>query len=191
MAKTYWMKITILNGNPYEDNKTFESYLDEVALALDDLGLDVITVTLRDKNIHSCTGCWGCWVKNPGECSIPDDSGEIRDKIIHSDLIIFASPLIMGFTSALLKILQDKLIPLLHPYLEIVNNEIHHQKRYDQYPGLALLFQPEPETDDEDIQIVTDIYHRFSINFKSELLFSKSVETPIEKLVNEIIHYQR
>lgn len=185
------MKITILNGNPDTNKHDFESYLDNLALALDDLGLEVTTITLRDKDIHSCTGCWGCWVKNPGECLIPDDSIEIRRTIIHSDLLIFASPLIMGFTSALLKIMQDKLIPLVHPYIELVNNECHHIKRYENYPKLGLIFSPEPDTDAEDIQIVTDIYKRLSINFKSELLFSKSIDTPAENLIHEIIHHQR
>ncbi|MCB2219543.1 MAG: NAD(P)H-dependent oxidoreductase [Bacteroidetes bacterium] len=185
------MKITILNGNPDTQKKDFESYLDDLALALDDLGMEVTTITLREKDIHSCTGCWGCWVKTPGECVIPDDSIEIRNEIIHSDLLVFASPLIMGFTSALLKIMQDKLIPLVHPYIELVNNECHHIKRYKEYPKLALIYSPEPDTDTEDIQIVTHIYQRLAINFKSELVFSQSIETSAEKLVHEIIHHQR
>jgi multimeric flavodoxin WrbA len=185
------MKITILNGNPEAQNTDFESYLDRLALALDDLGMEVLTITLREKEIHSCTGCWGCWVKTPGECIIPDDSLEIRKEIIHSDLLIFASPLIMGFTSALLKIMQDKLIPLVHPYIELVNNECHHIKRYNTYPKLALIFSPEPDTDAEDIQIVTNIYERLAINFKSELIFSHSIETSAENMIHEIIHHQR
>lgn len=185
------MKITILNGNPDHQNSNFETYLDKIALALDDLGLTVKTINLRDKDVHSCTGCWGCWVKTPGECLVADDSINIRQEIIWSDLVIFASPLIMGFTSALLKILQDKMIPLLHPYMELVNNEVHHQKRYNQYPGLALIYEPEPETDEEDIQIITSIYQRLALNFKSELIFSASTRLPLEKIVNEIIHYQR
>ncbi len=191
MIKYNRMKITILNGNPDEQNLLFEEYLDKLALALDDLGVEVITYTLRDRNIHSCTGCWGCWVKTPGECVVHDDSTEIRERTILSDLVIFASPLIMGFTSALLKILQDKLIPLVHPYIKLVNKECHHIKRYDCYPGLGLIYSPEPHTDDEDVRIVTDIYKRFSINFKSELVFAKSTTTPAEDLIHEIIHYQR
>ena len=84
--------------------------------------------------------------------------------------------------------MQDKMIPLVHPYIELVNNECHHVKRYDRYPKLGLIFAKEPETDSEDIRIVTDIYKRLALNMKSELIFSRSIEEPIDNLIHEIVH---
>ena len=45
------------------------------------------------------------------------------------------------------------MIPLLHPYIELVKGECHHKKRYSKYPKLALILDRDhdPETDDEDI----------------------------------------
>ena len=71
-------------------------------------------------DVRYCVGCFGCWVKTPGECVSKDGSHDIRREVINSDLVLFASPLIMGFTSALLKKAHDKLIPLIHPYFELV-----------------------------------------------------------------------
>jgi multimeric flavodoxin WrbA len=46
--------------------------------------------------IHHCLGCFNCWVKTPGTCSIHDDEAEVTRRYIASDLVILASPLIMG-----------------------------------------------------------------------------------------------
>jgi hypothetical protein len=181
--------VSILNGNPDNSNVQFDLHLEKIKKHLESNDHRVEIFYLRDLKIISCTGCWGCWVKTPGECLFEDDSKMVREKVIHSDWLIFASPLIMGFTSALLKMFQDKLIPLLHPYIELIDNECHHMKRYDQYPLLGLLYGKEPDTDKQDIEIVTDIYKRFALNFRSELKFSKSIEEPFELLTNEIIHH--
>jgi multimeric flavodoxin WrbA len=127
-------------------------------------------------NLHYCTGCWSCWWKTPGECAIKDDGEQIFRAVINSDFIIFASPLVTGFTSAILKKIQDRLIVLLHPYLEIINGESHHMKRYDKYPEFGVIIDKEEDTDDEDIKIIKDIYDRLAINFHSRQRFIKYVD---------------
>ncbi|RCV65217.1 hypothetical protein C5S53_04795 [Methanophagales archaeon] len=76
----------------------------------------------------------------------------------------------MGFPSAVLKIAMDKLIPLLLPYIKLVDNtECHHEKRYDkEYPLIGLLIEKGDDTDSEDIGIVIDIFVRFAIDFRLE-----------------------
>ncbi len=120
---------------------------------------------LQNMNIRHCNGCWDCWWKTPGLCAINDDMESIYPAVMQSDLLIFASPLMAGFTSSLLKKTSDRLIPLIHPYIILIQGESHHKKRYDQYPDFALILEREPDTDDEDIAIVKDIYRRFALNF--------------------------
>ena len=180
------MKVTLINGNPHLDNGYFEAYAADLLEQLREKGIGVSLFTLRDMNLVSCTGCWGCWVKTPGECLFEDDSRAIRQEVVNSDWVIFLSPLIMGFTSALMKILQDKFVPLVHPYIELVNNECHHEKRYENYPKIGLVYSREADTDEEDLKIVSDIYSRFAINFKSEFGLFKSIEESPETLVDEI-----
>lgn len=165
------MKILILDGNPDPNNASFEDYLADLTEEMHALDNEVRQIKLRDLNIRYCTGCWGCWVKTPGECVFPDDSQEVCREYIHSDFVLMASPVKMGFTTALLKKTQDRIIGLLHPYLEFVENECHHHKRYDEYPKNGLLLEKSQNTDDEDIQIMKDMYSRFSLNFKTELVF--------------------
>ncbi len=180
------MKITILNGNPDNENTGFDNYLNEISTRLHSNNHTVSILQLRDMDIKHCVGCFGCWVKTPGRCAAKDDSYIVCRESVNSELVIFSSPIIMGFTTALLKKTHDKMIPLLLPYNEIVNNECHHFARYDKYPKLGLLLEKDNKTDDDDIEIITDIYKRDAVNLKSSLSFIKFMSDSIEEVENEI-----
>jgi multimeric flavodoxin WrbA len=169
------MVISILNGAPETDSGSFSKKISFLASELS-VGNKVHLFNLASMNLHYCTGCWSCWWKTPGECAIKDDGEQIFRAVINSDFIIFASPLVTGFTSAILKKIQDRLIVLLHPYLEIINGESHHMKRYDKYPEFGVIIDKEEDTDDEDIKIIKDIYDRLAINFHSRQRFIKYVD---------------
>ena len=182
------MKVILLNGNPVPSNSKFDQYLSSLSQKLQEDKHKVRILTLRDMKMGYCKGCFDCWVKTPGLCIVKDDTYHICDECINSDLLIFASPLIMGFTSALLKKANDKLIPLILYHVELVDNEYHHIARYPKYPFTALLLGKEEDTDSEDIEIVTEIYRRDAINFKTEFRFTKFINDPIEEVVHEINH---
>jgi multimeric flavodoxin WrbA len=44
-----------------------------------------------------------------------DEIQEISRTTINSDVVLFASPLVMGFVTALRKKNMDRMIPLVHP----------------------------------------------------------------------------
>ncbi len=182
------MKILILNGNPDQENEDFDHYLTGLSKTLQRDRNEVEIVMLRDKRIISCSGCWNCWVKTPGRCSVSDDTDSIRMKYIQSEMVIFASPLIMGFISAIMKKTMDKLIPLLHPYITLVNNECHHKSRYEKYPLIGLIYQ-DIEKDDEYLQITESIFRRFALNFKTDLAFNFSIKKQVLEVINEIDSY--
>jgi len=178
------MKVLIIDGNTGFDSK-YEEYLKSFILENETSGNEVNVFTLRDLNLDYCTGCWSCWVKTPGQCIFPDDTDLVRKEMINSQLVIFVSPLIMGYPTYLIKMVQDKMIPLVHPYIEIINGECHHESRYKKYPQLGLLYYPESNTDDDDLNIIHDLYKRLAINFKSEMvMFENLKEIEIIKNIN-------
>lgn len=179
------MKITILNGNPNADNIKFDNYLNNLSDLLESSQHTVAILQLREMDIRYCIGCWRCWVKTPGECIVKDGSRDVCRECINSDLVLFASPVIMGFTSALLKKAHDKLIPLIHPYFELVQNEVHHLSRYDKYPLMGLLLEKGNDADEEDIKIISDIYRRDAINFKTSFCFTRITDDAVEEVANE------
>lgn len=179
------MKICILYGNPVADDGAFTAFVEQLAISYP----DTVTVDLWKldvMNLNYCIGCWNCWWKTPGECIHHDDAVPIFRSVIAADLVIFASPLLAGFTSSSLKKITDRLIVLVHPYIILKNGENHHLKRYPKYPKIGVLLQDEADTDAEDIRIVTDIYQRLALNLHSEVKFVKRLaHTTIEEMVHE------
>ncbi len=182
------MKITILNGNPNVEDSGFDDYLTKLKTVLESRDHTVMILQLRDMDIRYCIGCFGCWVKTPGECSnAADDTRVVRREYINSGLVIFASPIIMGFTSSLLKQAHDRLLPLLTPYIRLFEGESHHVARYDKYPLIGLLLQPDGNTDAEDVEIIAEIYRRDAINFKTSFIFTQTTGNPVEEVADAIV----
>ncbi len=184
--------VTILNGIADDHYLDFENQLQEIkSKNKERFKLDCFT--LRKMDIKYCCGCWSCWMKTPGECSQKDEMPQILRSIIHSDLTVFTTPVVMGFVSSHIKKVNDKMIPLVHPHIGIFGNECHHLKRYEKYPalGLMLLGESGQEAGKEDLtrenqSIITDIYKRMAINMKTELAFSIFSKGDAEVLENEI-----
>lgn len=165
------MEITLINGNPDASHEAFEQYLLSLKKFLSDRNCTVHDFVLRDMDIRYCIGCWDCWWKTPGLCRHKDDAEWIYRAIVASDFLILASPLVAGFVSSLVKKLNDRMIPLIHPYVQLIKKESHHRKRYDHYPTLGLILDPGKDHDSKDVEIVADIYRRFALNFHSDLKF--------------------
>lgn len=178
------MKILIMNGNPAAGS--LDNRLGELKALLAEEGHTLNELVLRDLKYGPCRGCFSCWVRNPGTCIFRDDGDVLCREVINADLVILASPLIMGYPSALAKNALDRIIPLIHPYLEGVDNEAHHMKRYDSYPALGLLLEKEEDTDEEDMAIVREIFRRASINLRSTMKFFAFTETPVQEVIHEI-----
>ncbi len=180
-------KITIINGLDDEDGQTFKDDLGQILAKNDEL-TGYKSFNLREMKIKYCCGCWNCWLKTPGKCIQDDEMPKLLRSILHSDLSIFISPIKMGFVSADMKKITDKLIPLIHPYIEIVNGECHHVKRYQKYPKLGLVLV-DKERNHESYNIITNIYQRLAINLRTELAFSILSDGSMEEIRYAINHF--
>jgi multimeric flavodoxin WrbA len=180
------MRVAVLNGNPDEKNAEFDGYLSDLKGRLEEKGQSVDLLTRREMEFRFCVGCFGCWVKTPGMCVTADASRDVDRRAINSDLVLFASPLLMGFPSAVLKKAQDKFIGLIHPFIELVEGECHHIKRYERYPYLGVLLEREADTDREDLEIIKDIYKRTSLNFRSALRLFETTDRPAAEVADAV-----
>ena len=53
-------------------------------------------IDLSALNISPCLGCFGCWVKTPGKCVIPDDAHKVYPLIAKSENVIYVTRLFHG-----------------------------------------------------------------------------------------------
>ncbi len=177
-------KITIINGCSDQTRSVFEEAL-STEIEKHKTTLSVEIFKLRDMKIGYCTGCWSCWVKTPGLCSMKDDMPQILKSVAASDRTVFLSPVSMDFITAQTKKVCDRLIPLVHPYIEVYGGEFHHVKRYDSYPELGLLLV-DPDKDVERFDVIRKVFERLSINLKSSLPLSMMIDETESEVSNAV-----
>ncbi len=179
------MRIVILNGEP-DPASAFDTYLSTLTNRLAASGHTATKLDLAALDLKGCSGCFGCWVKTPGECVKRDDSATVCRAAINADLLLLASPMKMGFTTALLKRAADQMIPLIHPYFVVEGGEVHHRARYAHYPEFGLLLGADADTDAEDIEITTTMWSRMARNMKSRLAFTAVANRSAEEVADEL-----
>ncbi len=69
-------------------------------------GNKVEIVSLKNKNISFCRGCFAC--QKIGHCVIDDDANEITDKMAQSDVIVWATPVYYYEMSGQMKTMIDR-----------------------------------------------------------------------------------
>jgi multimeric flavodoxin WrbA len=116
-----------------------------------------------------------------------DDMMAIYPKMAAADLVVWASPLVLGTVSALTKQVQDRFIPLAHPYIELVDGECHHRHRYAHNADIGVIVAPTPEDSDEDVAIVRGFYQRFSRNTRTCLRLFATPKTPVTEAAHEAL----
>ena len=178
------VKITFLNdlGN----SKNFEEYISIIGNGLDKEKYQHELINITNLNIKQCSGCFSCWLKTPGKCFYNEDMEIILETIVKTYILIFSSYIVTGFISSKLKILLDRLIPLLLPYFKIFNNEFHHKTRYEKLPVLGIILQKNANTKDIDLEIIEEYYKRVVVNFNTRLSFLHTTDINPEVVSSEI-----
>ena len=73
-------------------------------------GHDAEVISLRDKEIRFCIGCFVC--QKTKRCFMHDDADTIREKMLHADVLVFATPIYYYEMSGALKTMLDRANPL-------------------------------------------------------------------------------
>ena len=93
----------------------------------------VKTITLREKNIHPCMGCFSCWTKTPGQCAIKDDMQEIYQDILESDIIIESFPLYFAGVPSRLRMMTERCLLFTKRYEGSPEDTFHSILEMDEH----------------------------------------------------------
>ena len=94
----------------------------------------------NDSEIRNCTGCFCCWIKNPGRCILEDGYENLAELYSKAEKIIIISKCCYGTYSPFVKNVLDRSIPYLLPFFKLKNNEMHHTIRYKKKLFLEVYF---------------------------------------------------
>lgn len=172
----------ILDGSGAGDART-QAAAEAVRDALSRAGVSSETVVARDLDIDPCIGCFGCWIKRPGECVFDGPSQGIARKWAASDLLVVVTPVTFGgYSSELKKVIDRVVCSLALPFFTSVRGEIHHPLRYSKLPEfVALGTLPAPDADAQTV--FETLVARNALNMRSGMSASAVVcgdPTPAE-----------
>lgn len=87
-------------------NSNSEALADAFLKGAQEAGHSVQKVSLREKTISFCTGCFACL--KTGRCAIRDDAVGIAQQMHDADVIVFATPIYYYEMSGQMKTLLDR-----------------------------------------------------------------------------------
>jgi len=120
-------------------------------------GFELEEADIGAGDLAHCMGCFGCWIKKPGECVIGDKMAELNRKAMNSDAVFYLCPVIFGQFSANIKDAIDRWLPNMLPFFEKrPDGSTMHPPRYDSYPKQVMVGYGDGLTA-EDAGLFTDI----------------------------------
>lgn len=113
-------KVLILSGSPRKDGNS-DLLCQEFAKGASEVGHNVESIRVAEKNIACCKGCYAC--KKAGVCAIKDDMADVLQKMIDADVLVLASPVYFYSVDAQLKALIDRTVAR---WLEVKDKEFYY-----------------------------------------------------------------
>lgn len=99
------MRIIVLQGSPNSDGST-ALLVKEFKRGAESAGHSVNVVDIAKLKINPCSGCVACGYGGP--CALHDDFDDLRERILESDMLVFATPLYYYGMTAQLKACVDR-----------------------------------------------------------------------------------
>ena len=134
--------------------------------------LDSTLIEIDGNDVLPCLGCFGCWIKTPGECVIKDEAVEINRKIISSEVVIYITPVVFGQYSYNMKNVVDRGLGKNLPFFKKFNGRTGHPGRYDKYPVQYAIGCIESNQKD-DIDIFLDTHEKYRRDIKKVYICEK------------------
>jgi len=155
------MQNTLIISTSYQIKDTAQALFDSLDSELQSIRL----LDTEAYSSHHCNGCTSCWLKTPGRCSIKDGCEDLLQTLLWADDVIFASETALGFVDYKCKNVVDRLLPLMAPYIDIVDGAARHRARYQRKWRFGLFYTGKPGND-----YLSYWLERFSINFYASSL---------------------
>ncbi|MCO1604262.1 NAD(P)H-dependent oxidoreductase [Desulfosporosinus nitroreducens] len=174
------MKALLISDKEFQ-TKTYQNLKSLLEIFLNTQGLEIKILEVGTDDLAFCMGCFGCWIKKPGECVINDKMAQINRNVMTSDVVIYLNPIIFGQFSANIKNVIDRYLPNMLPFFEIrPDGSTMHPPRYDTYPKSVIIGYGSIISED-DKQLFIDITKKHRRNIEV-IIYDETPETIIEAL---------
>lgn len=149
----------------------------EALSQLSALAGNATTIDANAKAAH-CVGCFGCWLKTPGECVIKDAFQHVGATIAQADKLVIISEICYGGYSASVKKLLDRSISLSLPFLTYRGGKTHHSLRYETRPDAMLYLYG--NASENERRIASELAQANMLNFGWNSVKQIHIDNPLE-----------
>lgn len=177
------MKAFIISDKDYQ-TEMYEKLSELIRNFFNEKGFEIMQVQIGRDDLDFCMGCFGCWIKKPGECVINDKMSQINRRFMNSDVVVYLSPIVFGQYSANIKNAVDRWLPNMLPFFETrQDSSTMHPPRYYDYPKQIMIGYGDKLSSD-DAQLFIDIIKKHRTGVEA-LIFNES-ESDITESLNKI-----
>jgi len=120
------MNILALNASPRMTEGNTHRILAPFMEGAAETGATVETVYVRKLQVKPCTACMSCWFRTPGQCAQRDDMTDLCRKVHEADVFVLATPVYVDGMVGALKVVLDRMIPLVRPEMELIDGHMRH-----------------------------------------------------------------
>lgn len=141
-----------------------------------------VEIILNNGNMKKCIGCFGCWVKTPGQCVLADAYQKLGELYGKTEEFVIISRCSFGSYSSFVKNVMDRSISYVLPYFQIRGGEMHHRARYKNHMRIRAFFYGDHLTDAEK-DTARRLVEANAVNFWAkvgQISFAESVEEIME-----------
>lgn len=135
-----------------------------------------------------CKGCFGCWLKSPGECVMHDGIERLGSKMAASEKLIIISRNLYGEFSMEIKRMLDRAISYSLPYFEVRDGRLHHKLRYQTAPHMSVYFYETEKMTADERALSKQIVKANSINYNASSYEAYFIEGEIS--VEEVLRLE-
>ncbi len=149
--------------------------------------VDTTVYEISKMNIAPCIGCFGCWIKTPGECVLHDDAQGVCRTLAESERVMIVSHLIFGSYDVPIKTMLERSLPVQQAYICMYADETHHVQRGNREKDATVVVYG--AKDEEEEKLFSAWLSRNSLNTMyrtHKILFAKDASDAICKASDEV-----
>lgn len=120
-----------------------------------------------DSRTVRCKGCFGCWMKTPGECVMHDGSEHIGSLMAQSKEVWIYSRILYGGFSMEVKRVLDRCIPGVLPFFTWRKQRMHHVPRYLIQPRFHIVFYDSASVSSQEKELAKRAAEAMSVNMNA------------------------
>ncbi len=132
-------KVVAINASPKMTKGNTHLIMEPFLGGMKEMGAEVEIFYTKKLNIKPCQGGFTCWNKTPGRCWQKDDMQWLVPKVGESDIWVLGTPVYVDGISGPLKMLMDRMLPLVHGPFELRDGHCRHPLREEYKAGKLVL----------------------------------------------------